>query len=206
MNQKEIARLLESFEDKRNRTIVIVDYGNIEKWKYSTKWKIGIRELAQLVKNFSKGSRSLRRFYYGADYGKNEKSVELSGWSKYILETAEANGFEVIDKRVKYIHSRDNVHGFEKKCDLDVEMAIDLIRKREEYDTIVLFSGDGDLMCAVRYLQEEYKKQCIVFGARDHTGREVFDAQNDAVVSDILFAEDFEYRLNMERFVNGKKR
>ena len=87
MNQKEIARLLESFEDKRNRTIVIVDYGNIEKWKYSTKWKIGIRELAQLVKNFSKGSRSLRRFYYGADYGKNEKSVELSGWSKYILET-----------------------------------------------------------------------------------------------------------------------
>ena len=187
------------------RTIVIVDYGNIEKWKYSTKWKVGIRELGRLVKNFSQGKRSLRRFYYGADYGRDEKSLELSDWSKYILVTAEMNGFEVISKRVKYIHSKDNVYGFEKKCDLDVEMAVDLIRERNNYDTIILFSGDGDLMRAIRYLYEEYGKQSYVFGARDHTGREVFDAQKDGVVKDTLFAEDFEYRLNMNHFIKDKK-
>jgi len=33
MNKREIKKLLESFENKKSRTIVIVDYGNVEKWK-----------------------------------------------------------------------------------------------------------------------------------------------------------------------------
>jgi uncharacterized LabA/DUF88 family protein len=98
------------------------------------------------------------------------------------------------------MHSHNNKTGFEKKCDLDVEMAVDLIRERDNYDTIVLFSGDGDLMYAVRYLKEKFEKHCIIFGVRDHIGREIFDAKNDGIVDDVLFAEDFEYRLNKDRF------
>ena len=201
MNQAEIKIFLESFKPKQGRTIVIVDYGNVEKWKNSLRWKVGVRELARLVKHFSQGHKFLRRFYYGADYGPNEHSLLLSGWSNYILTTAGANGFEVIRKRVKYIHSADNVHGFEKKCDLDVEMAIDLIEEQNNYDTIVLFSGDGDLMRAIQYLKKYHGKQCIVMSARGHIGREVFDAKINGIIDEILFAEDFEYRLNMERFV-----
>lgn len=92
------------------------------------------------------------------------------------------------------------MHGFTKKCDLDVDMAIDLVRERGTYDTIVLFSGDGDLMCAIGYLHEEYGKKCIVFGARNHIGREAFDALQEGVVDRILFAEDFEYRLKDSYF------
>jgi hypothetical protein len=33
------------------------------------------------------------------------------------------------------------VYGFEKKCDLDIEMAVDLIKERDNYDTAVMFSG-----------------------------------------------------------------
>ena len=200
MNKKGIKKLIESFKDKRERTIVIVDFGNVEKWKHGLGWRVGVRELASLVKHFTYGKKFLRRFYYGADYGSDEKSTELTGWSKYILRTSETNGFHVVDKRVKYIHSVDNVHGFEKKCDLDVEMAVDLIKERDNYDNIVLFSGDGDLMCAVEYLKKQYNKNCIVFGSRDHTGREVFDARSDGVIDGVLFADDFEYRLNMDRF------
>ena len=79
-------------------------------------------------------------------------------------------------------------------------MTVDLIRERENYDTIILFSGDGDLMHTIRYLKEIYRKECFVFGARDHIGREVFDAKTDSVIKGILYAEDFEYRLNMDRF------
>lgn len=161
---------------------------------------MGIRELASLVKYFTYGKRFLRRFYYGADYGPSEKSTELTNWSKYMLRTADLNGFEVIKKRVKYIHSADNVHGFEKKCDLDVEMAIDLIRERDNYDNIVLFSGDGDLITAIRYLNEEYGKKAIVMSARGHIGREVVDAKREGIIEEILYADDFEYRLNMDRF------
>ena len=200
MNQDEIKKFLESFTPGRERTIVIIDFSNVEKWKHGLGWRVGIRELASLVKHFTYGRRFLRRFYYGADYGQNEKSTALTDWSKYMLRTADLNGFEVLDKRVKYIHSPDNVHGFGKKCDLDVEMAVDLIRERDNYDTIMLFSGDGDLVTALNYLKEEYSKKAIVMSARGHMGREIIDAKRDGIVDEILYADDFEYRLNMDRF------
>ncbi|EKD58480.1 MAG: hypothetical protein ACD_56C00116G0013 [uncultured bacterium] len=195
MTKEEIKKFVASFTDKLDRTMVIVDYGNVEKWKYSLDWKVGLKELGQLVKNFSKEKVFLRRFYYGSDYGKNDNSQVLVGWSRSVIERARMNAFEIITKRVKYIHDSNNKTGFEKKCDLDVEMAIDLVKERDNYDTIILFSGDGDLMYAVKYLHDEYEKICYVFGARDHVGREVFDAKKDGVVKDILFTEDFEYRL-----------
>lgn len=202
MDQNEIKKFLESLISKRERTIVIIDFGNVEKWKHGLGWRVGIRELATLVRHFTSGHRFLRRFYYGADYGPNEKATALTEWSKYMLRTADLNGLEVVEKRVKYIHTPDNVLGFEKKCDLDVEMAVDLIRERENYDTIVLFSGDGDLVAAIRYLKEEYGKQAIVMSARGHLGREIIDARNLGIVANILYADDFEYRLNMDRFRN----
>lgn len=199
MNPEKIKKYLEDYATRRERTIVIIDFGNVEKWKHGLGWRVGIRELAVLIRNFSYGKRFLRRFYYGADYGPKEKTMVLTEWSKYMLRTADMNGFEVVNKRVKYIHSLDNVHGFEKKCDLDVEMTVDLIRERENYDTIVLFSGDGDLVTALRYLKEEYGKQSIVMSARGHIGREVIDAKKEGIIEEILYADDFEYRLNMDR-------
>lgn len=199
MNPSQIKQYLTKFETKRSRTIVIVDFGNVEKWKESLNWEVGIVQLAKLIKNFSTGSKFLRRFYYGADYGRHEKSTELIDWSRSRLEQAGASGLEVVSKRVKYIHNSNNAnYGFEKKCDLDVEMMVDLIRERDNYDTIVLFSGDGDLAYAINYLHEEYGKDCIVFGARDHVGREIFDAKEKGAISEIFYAEDFEYRLNKD--------
>ena len=197
MNPAEIKTFLESHQAKRERTLVIVDFGNVEKWKESLGWRVGIQELARLVKNFSFGTKHLRRFYYGSDYGKSERSHTLSIWSHKMLERAELNRFQVVTKRVKYIHDGDR---FEKKCDLDVEMAVDLIRLQDEYDSVVLFSGDGDLVYALRYVVDQFRKEIIVFGARNHVGREVIDAKNEGIVNRLLFAEDFESRLNMDRF------
>jgi uncharacterized LabA/DUF88 family protein len=200
MTKNEITKFISSFEEKRERTIVIVDFGNVVKWDRSLRWRVGIKELGQLTRQFSTGSKFLRRFYYGADYGPSESSVVMSDWSQNVYQRAGISGFEPIFKRVKYIHDSGMAGGFEKKCDFDVEMAIDLVKEAELYNNIVLFSGDGDLMYALRYLKAEYGKACVVFGARDHLGREVFDAQRDGIVDQILYADDFEYRLNMDRF------
>jgi elongation factor P hydroxylase len=83
---------------------------------------------------------------------------------------------------------------------LCVEMAVDLIRLRDQYDTIVLFSGDGDLVYALRYLKDEFGKAAYVFGARGHIGREVMDATKEGVVTRPLFADGFAARLDMDRF------
>ncbi len=55
MDKKEITSLLERHKAKRPRTIVVVDFGNVDKWKESLGWKVGIQELAQLIKHFSYG-------------------------------------------------------------------------------------------------------------------------------------------------------
>lgn len=199
MNPAEIKTFLETFSDK-NRTIVIVDFGNVDKWENNLRWRIGIQELGRLVKNFAQGNKVLRRFYYGSDYGPHERSTSLTAWSKGVLERADMNRFEVVTKPVKYIHNSSNPSGFDKKCDFDVEMAVDLIRMRDEYDHIVLFSGDGDLVYALSYLRDAFSKSSYVFGARGHVGREVIDATKSGVIQRLLYADDFQFRLDMERF------
>lgn len=200
MNQAEIKTFLNSFSEKLSRTIVIVDFGNVDKWKESLGWKVGIQELATLARHFSKGDMQLRRFYYGSDYGSDNKSITLVPWSEEILKRVRMNRFEIVTKRVKYIHDSHNPAGFDKKCDLDVEMAIDLVRMKDMYDQIVLFSGDGDLIYALRYLHDTFGKSSFVFAARNHIGREIIDGVKEAIVQRILYIEDFEYRLNMDRF------
>ena len=195
MTQKDIKSFLDAFATKRERTMVIVDYRNVEKWKNSLGWIVDIEKLALLVKHFSYGRRANRRFYYGSDFGPNEKSITLTDWSRRLLEKAAWSKFDVQTKRVKYMKDSDAQQGYEKKCDLDVEMTVDLIKERDAYDHIVLFSGDGDLMYAVRYLKEVYGKSCVVFGARDHIGREVIDALKMGCLDSVLYAQDFEYRL-----------
>lgn len=199
MNPAEIKTFLEAFNGK-DRTIVIVDFGNVDKWEKSLNWHVGIQELGRLVKHFAKGNKALRRFYYGSDYGSHERSTTLSPWSQGILDRADMNRFEAVTKPVKYIHDSSKTSGFNKKCDLDVEMVVDLIRMRDDYDHIVLFSGDGDLVYALRYLHDAFGKTSYVFGARGHVGREVVDAAKDGVIQRLLYADDFRARLDMDRF------
>jgi uncharacterized LabA/DUF88 family protein len=200
MDKKEINIFLKSFELQYSRTLVIIDFANVEKWKDNLGWKIGIQELARLVKNFTKGDKKLRRFYYGSDYGPNDKSDYMNDWSYNILERAKSNGFEVITKRVKYIHSTLSLNGFIKKCDLDVEMTVDILSMKDAFDQILIFSGDGDITYALQYLKNSFNKKIYVFGARNSIGREIIDALNQGIICKVIYIEDFQYRLNMDRF------
>lgn len=199
MTKRQITQFLEAHASKKERTIVIIDFSNVERWKDSLGWSVGIKELGQLTKKLSSGSKFLRRFYYGSDYGPKESGTKLQAWSKGMLELANMSGFDVVTKRVKYMPDETAPGGFRVKCDLDVEMTVDLIKDRDKYDTIIVFSGDGDLAYALKYLHEAYDKECYSFGARNHVGRELIDAKDSGVIKDLFFAEDFEYRLSYQR-------
>ena len=197
MTPSEIKSFLDEYAPKRERTLVIVDFGNVAKWNVSLKWKVGIQELGNLVKNLSTGNKSLRRFYYGEDCGPTESPDNITKWSKDVLLRAKMNGFDVVQKRVKYIH--DTKVGLVAKCDLDVEMAVDLLRLQADYDHIVLFSGDGDLVYALRHLKNTFGKSAGVFYARGHLGKELVEAHQEGIIQKIFHADDFEYRLDMHR-------
>lgn len=199
MNQKEIKQFIQEMGKTKEHNIAVVDFANVDKWQKSLGWPVGIKLLAQLIKNFCFGTKGLRRFYYCMDYGPKEKSKQLTKWSEMVTTSAEYNNFELVTKRVKYIPDIQHQTGYIKKGNLDIEMAMDLITMVDEYDAIVLFSGDGDLECVLRYLKEKHDKKIYVFGARDHIGRELIDAQKAGIIERILFVEDFEYRLNLNR-------
>ena len=80
-------------------------------------------------------------------------------------------------------------------------MAVDLIKEEKNYDNAIIFSGDGDLAYVCRYIHKTFNKKIYIFGARDHLGKELVDARTKGVIKDILFVEDFEYRLNLKRAV-----
>jgi len=200
MTKHEITKTIEDIEKTKERNIVIIDFSNMVHWQDDLRWKIGIKELKNLIQHFTYGKKFLRRFYYGKDYGEKDSSMKLTPWSETVVYKVKINNFELCSKRVKYIKDKNYKDGFVKKCDLDVEMAVDLIKEKDNYDKIIIFSGDGDLSYVLRYLKEEHDKIAYVFVARNHLGKELVDCERDGVVKKILFAEDFEYRLNKNRF------
>ena len=202
MKQEEIKLFLEKIGQTRDRNLVIIDYGNLQKWENGLGWKIGIKELKNLVKHLTYGKRFLRRFYYGSDFGKGEKNQIMTMWSAAILNKAKMNDLEIITKRVKYIPDKDYKNGFQKKCNFDVEMTVDMVREQKNYDNVIIFSGDGDMAFVLKYLHDTYNKKAYVFGSRNHIGKELYDAKLAGEIKEIFYAEDFEYRLNMERFKN----
>jgi len=200
MNKEEINKIVSKIETTKERNIVIIDFANVVCWQNSLKWEVGIKELKSLIKHFSCGKKFLRRFYYGSDYESMGKSDILTPWSELVFAKARLNDFEICTKRVKYITDKNRRDGYMKKSDLDVEMAVDLIKEKDNYDNIILFSGDGDLAYVLRYLKTEYNKSAYVFAARNYLGAEIVDCYLEKIVSRLLFAEDFEHRLNRHRF------
>lgn len=58
-----------------------------------------------------------------------------------------------------------------RKCDFDVEIARDVLNKIDDYDTLLLFSGDGDYFALAEDLIAKNKKVILVF-AEGHKGKE----------------------------------
>jgi len=199
MNKTEISTFIDGLSKTKERNIVVVDFANVDRWQDSLNWSVGIKKLGQLVSHIAYGKKYLRRFYYGEDYGPKDKSTELLQWSETVIRNAKYSNFEVVSKRVKYIPDDKYSTGYIKKCNLDIEMAVDLIKEKDKYDTAVVFSGDGDLAYVFDYIYKEFGKKIYLFGARNHVGKELIEAKSRGVVSDIVFAEDFEYRLNLKR-------
>lgn len=200
MNKIAINNFLNNFKDSKERNIVVIDFANVDRWQDSLGWPVSIQKLAQLVKYLSYGKKPLRRFYYGEDYGPKSNSNRLMPWSETIMNSARFNNFEIITKKVKYIPDPNyRPSGFIKKCNLDIEMAVDLIVEKDNYDTAFIFSGDGDLAYVISYLNREFNKKFYIFVARNHLGKELIDAKREGEIEKILFIEDFEYRLNLRR-------
>jgi len=60
---------------------------------------------------------------------------------------------------------------YRRKCDFDVEITMDALNSSADYETLLLFSGDGDYSALVKDLILKNKKIILVF-ADNHLGKE----------------------------------
>lgn len=153
------------------KIIALIDFGNVSKWSNQIHWKIDVTRLGTFLNTFCYE----QHFFYG-----HRKDVVTS--EQFIVK-ARTNGFVTHTKEVKKIKHRPDLDELRKmsstqwafikkdrfgyfltveKCDFDVEITLTALRRINDYDTIMLWSGDGDFDALVRYLRKKNKKIIVV--------------------------------------------
>jgi uncharacterized LabA/DUF88 family protein len=79
-------------------------------------------------------------------------------------------GYELHLKPVKLYEQEDGTT--KRKANCDVDMAFWLMREKDNFDRIVILSGDGDFLPVLKYLRE-VGKEVIVLARGPRTAREI---------------------------------
>jgi uncharacterized LabA/DUF88 family protein len=123
---------------------------------YATAKSLGFDvDFKRLLDLFAQTAHLVRAIYFTAILEDQEFSSlrPLVDWLAY-------NGFSVITKPAKEF--TDATGRRKLKGNMDVEIAIEVMRLGEQLDHIVLFSGDGDFRYLVAAVQEKGKRATVV--------------------------------------------
>lgn len=153
-------RMIEKFI--KGKAYVFIDASNIYHSQKKLGWKIAFLKLKEyLKKNINLGTIY---FYtaYDPDYPKQRK----------FLDFLEIIGYMVRKKEVKFIRGFGREKGGFRKGNLDVELTIDAVHNRDNFQSFVLFSGDSDFEALVKYMKG-FKKNCVVISTKDHVSIEL---------------------------------
>lgn len=97
----------------------------------------------------------IRPYYYSGI----KSTVEENSIIK-LLDYLEYNGYYL---KTKVVREYTNLEGrIRIKADMDVDIAIDMVKISEHVEHILLFSGDGDLVPVLEYVQEKAVRVTVV--------------------------------------------
>ncbi len=100
-------------------------------------------------------------------------------------------GYTLFLKPVKLYEQEDGAT--KRKANCDVDMAFHLMKEKDNFDRVVVLSGDGDFLPVLKYLKQ-IGKEVIILGRGKRTAKEIKQFAGDNF-------RDFEYlreRLKME--------
>ncbi len=103
-------------------------------------------------------------------------------------------GYKLFLKPIKTYYKPDG--STERKANCDVEMAFYLMKEKDNYDKVLILSGDGDFLPLLKYLRKN-KKEVIILARGPRTAREIrqFAGNN---------FKDFEYLRNILKMEDKK--
>jgi uncharacterized LabA/DUF88 family protein len=131
---------------KNQRVSVFVDAANL----YHASTQAGIRiDFVQIAKWFKENvSKTIDLRFYTAYDPENTKQIQF-------LDELVQIGYIVIKKPIKDF-------GTFIKGNMDIELAVDAISNKDNFDILVLISGDGDFTYLINSLEKSYKKTMIL--------------------------------------------
>jgi len=131
---------------KNLKTGVFIDGANLF-WacKKDKNWPIDFKKLKEYLKKYYS---PIIYNYYGCE-DKNPSTQDFKkkadGQLKF-YNKLEGLGYKIIKKPLKYIKENNKFH---TKCDMDVDIAIDMKNSLKDLERIILFTGDSDFLKAV---------------------------------------------------------
>ena len=161
MNEKS-QKILESLKNKK--VGVFIDDANLFYAKKKVGWQIDFKKLRILLE------QTMQVEYFGyyivmpANWDSSYKKSDA--YLKKIKETAKVT---VKIKPLKYIKAGSALI---KKGDVDLEIAVDVMRNLEKVDAIIIVSGDSDYIELRDFLLEQ-SKQIIFFAFRENIAWEI---------------------------------
>lgn len=144
------------------KIVIVIDAANIEHSAKDLDMRIRYKKLRDF---FRQECDVLQINFYSARFGSKSHNRFLTFLKK--------NKFKLITKPIKTIQS-GTVEG-KRKADFDVEITADVVSKVNEFNTLILFSGDSDFDYLIKLLKAKGKK-VIVISSRYHISKELIDS------------------------------
>ena len=145
------------------RVAIFVDGANMFYAQKKAQFYIDYKRVAEF---FTKGHTLFKSFFFVG-----VTSPPAVRDKKFLDFLIFQGGYTVRQKEVKTVI--DDVTGEEiQKCNLDIEMAVEMFKEIDHYDTAILMSGDGDFETVVELLRARGKTTEVV-SSRQMLAREL---------------------------------
>lgn len=82
----------------------------------------------------------------------------------------ETFGYKLYLKPVKFYKTEEGL--IKRKANCDVDMAFHLMKEKDNFDRVIILSGDGDFLPVLKYLKSQ-NKEVIVLARGSRTAREI---------------------------------
>lgn len=136
----------------QGRVSVFIDASNVYFSQKKLKWRVDFRKLLDYLLS----EVDLRAvYYYTARDLSFVKQTKFLNWLEMI-------GYVVRSKKVKFIKDNQGQKEGFHKGNLDVELTIDVLETKDDYDTLLLVSGDSDFEPLLQLMKSKYRKRCLV--------------------------------------------
>ncbi len=140
--------------NKKSRVKIYIDGANVFYSQKHLGWFLDWKKTVSFLKRQFK---ILEIRYYTGIKSNDEKM-------KKYLSFLRGLKIKTITKPLKIITNQTGQAIYKSNC--DIEMAVDIILDVDDFDVLVLFSGDSDFVYLIKILQKQFQKHVYVFSSR----------------------------------------